>query len=605
MAATSKIESDDLTLGEVYKDFYVVPDFQREFVWGTDEVDRLLLDIYDSLYDADGRPIIDTEYFIGSVVCCTNAQGAYQLIDGQQRVTTLYVLLCAIRDAIRDAGGEPEEPLKQHIRNARQDPQTGRAIPEYRVLLQYEDSAGVLEEIASDEPGDEGSEAKTLSVTNIRNAYRCARQFLSATFGDDVDALTAFHGALTFRVKLIRIKTPDLADALKVFETINDRGVGLDAMDLLKNLLFINTPSGQYARLKQRWKTITDTLYGSKEKPLRFLRYYIMANHEIDARRGIREDDIYKWFRANASQCGIDSAPLEFVDTLVECSAVWANFVAGRDTDGNANVYLQNIAALSGVARQHFVLLLAGRHLPEVLFSSLAGHIEDLLFTYVICREATKEFERNFTRWAPRLRAIATEADLDSFIADHFAPEMGRLSPAFDFAFQELGLDRIQQYRMRYILAKMTQHVERQAWGNPKHDRIDQYLDRSVQIEHILPQNPRGDVREAFDRQEEYEEWMQRFGNLTLLERPINAAVSNGSFEEKAPGYEQSRFLLTQSIVTRPEVGRDTSVNRAVRDLLQFDHWHSESIAQRQAMLGQLARVVWGMPVANVGSGHE
>jgi len=592
----SKIESNDLTLGDVYQDFYVVPDFQREYVWKTDEVERLLEDVYDALYDADGKPIMDTEYFIGSVVCCTDGAGAFQLIDGQQRVTTLYILLCAMRDAIKEAGEQPEENLLLHIRSTRQDPVTGKGIPQYRVLLQYEDSAGILEQIASGEDGIDRAEAKTLSVTNILNAYRFVRQFLSATFEEDVDAIKAFHAALAFRVKLIRIRTPDLADALKVFETINDRGVGLDAMDLLKNLLFINTPSDEYARLKERWKKITDTLHGCREKPLRFLRYYIMAHHEIDARRGIREDEIYKWFRANTVKCGIDAEPLEFVDDLVACSAAWANFISGQDQDGEANVYLQNIAALSGVARQHFVLLLAGRHLPDDLFGGLANHIENLLFTNIVCRESTKEFERNFTRWAPRLRGVENEADLAAFVDDHLTPEMARLSPTFDFAFEELSLDRIQQYRMRYILAKLTQYIERQAWGNAAHDHLDQYLDKSVQIEHILPRTPGSDVFDAFDRRDEYAEWVERFGNLTLLEQTINASVSNGGLAEKLPGYDESHFLLTQSIATKPQVGKDTKINRAVADLIQFEEWNSSAIERRQEMLAKLARRVWRMP---------
>jgi len=582
MSTISRIESHDLCLGDVYKDFYLVPDFQREYVWETEHVEKLLADVVDALYDYDNRPVADAEYFIGSVVVCRDHSGCFRLIDGQQRVTTIYVTLCAMRDALVAAGVPPSDTLKSHIQAAQMDPITGEDAAQYRVMLQYEDSKGVLERIAEGGNNIDDIHESTASVTNLLNAYRIGRQFISATFEDDPARIKAFHAALTARVKLIRIKTPDLADALKVFETINDRGVGLDAMDLLKNLLFISTPPEEYPKLKERWKGITDTLHSRREKALRFLRYYIMAHHDIDSRRGIREDKVYSWFSKNTIQCGIDSRPLEFVDGLVECAQVWANFVDGKDPQGKPNVYLQNISALSGVARQHFVLLLAGRHLPSELFSTLARYIEDLFFCYVISREATKTFERNFARWAADLRAVSDEEGLDAFLAQHFKPEMQRLSPAFGFAFRELNVDRIQKYRMRYILAKLTQHVETQAWGNPTHQRLDQYLDSSVHIEHILPQNPRQDVYEAFDRREEYEDWMARFGNLTLLEKPINESVSNGSFEQKVPGYRESRFLLTQSIASKPQVGKDTKVNRAVENLIQFDHWDSKTIERRQ-----------------------
>ena len=83
-------------------------------------------------------------------------------------------------------------------------------------------------------------------------------------------------------------------------------------MDLLKNLLFIQTSPGDYAILKDRWKNLTDILDSCKEKPLRFLRYYIMSHYEIDLSRGIREDEIYQWFVANADDAGIKLVPLKF-----------------------------------------------------------------------------------------------------------------------------------------------------------------------------------------------------------------------------------------------------------------------------------------------------
>jgi len=83
---------------------------------------------------------------------------------------------------------------------------------------------------------------------------------------------------------------------------------------------------------------------------------------------------------------------------------------------------------------------------------------------------------------------------------------------------------------------------------------------------------------------------------LTLLEKTINSSVSNGSFDEKAPGYRQSAFLLTKSLAEKPQVGADTQLNRAVADLIQFKTWDSNAIVQRQEMLAKLARKVWDMP---------
>jgi len=284
---------------------------------------------------------------------------------------------------------------------------------------------------------------------------------------------------------------------------------------------------------------------------------------------------------------------------LIACAEAHANFLGCKDARGNDNRYLRNLALLGGALRQQYILLMAARNLPPELFDQLCRVIENLFFCYIITREPTKTFERNFARWSADLRSVDDAEGLDAFIAKYFIKDMESRADRFDFAFRELTQDRIQQYRMRYILAKLTQYIEEQAWGNPAHGHLDHYITKKVEIEHILPSNPRHDVREAFDKPDEYNEYAGRMGNLTLLEKTINSSVSNGSFIEKAPGYRQSAFLLTKSLAEKPQVGVDTQLNRAVADLIQFIAWDSSAIDQRQVMLSKLARKVWDMPERN------
>ena len=144
--------------------------------------------------------------------------------------------------------------------------------------------------------------------------------------------------------------------------------------------------------------------------------------------------------------------------------------------------------------------------------------------------------------------------------------------------------------------AKLTQYIDERAWGNPTLGNLDHYIAKNVEIEHIAPSNPRPDVHETFDKPDEYDSYVERLGSLALLEKTINCSVSNGSFQEKAPGYVQSAFLLTKSIVEKPRVGSDTQLNRAVEGLAQFDIWDSSAIEQRQELLMRMARLVWDMP---------
>jgi hypothetical protein len=321
-----------------------------------------------------------------------------------------------------------------------------------------------------------------------------------------------------------------------------------------------------------------------------------MAHLTMDAGKPLREDDIYDWFQSHIKETGMDTDPLAFVDTLLECVKAWAGFLEFRDVQGLENANLRNLSLLSGAARQHYILLLAGRHLPADAFSVLCKAIENLFFCYIATREPTKTFERNFTLWAGELRSVTTREELEEFLARRFTPDMAQRRESFIFAFVTLTQRRIQRYRLRYILAKLTQYVEQQAWGNTAHASLVAYIDSSVEVEHILPQTPGAGMRESFDESEEYDEYVEKLGNLTLLEKTINGSVSNGLFSTKRPGYAQSQYLLTKSLAEKPKVGVNTKLNRAVEVLHAYDTWDSHAIEDRQAILTDLALQVWGFP---------
>jgi uncharacterized protein with ParB-like and HNH nuclease domain len=289
------IESQDVTLGKLFDDFYVVPDYQREYIWGEREVEQLLDDVHAEFQANHGT---ESEYFVGSIVVCPGRDGVLELIDGQQRTTTAFLFLCALRDHLASTG-QAIQAIDSQIRAIYTDDQ-GRDVPRHRLVLQYPDSGGILDQIAAATIDLESVPDRTRSIENIKNAYRVIRTFLAQGFAGDPQQARRFYAFFTKRVKLIRIGTQSVTHALKIFETINDRGKGLDAMDLLKNLMFMNASARDFDRLKDKWKQLVDILYSINEKPLRFLRYFIFASYEGVER--LREDEIYGWFVAHPGQ---------------------------------------------------------------------------------------------------------------------------------------------------------------------------------------------------------------------------------------------------------------------------------------------------------------
>ena len=472
------IQSRDIDITGVFQAFYAVPDYQREYVWQAEQVEQLLHDVNAELSESisDEPP----EYFIGSIVVCPRNDGVFDLIDGQQRMTTLFLVLCAIRDRIKVLNKRPSGALESQIAAEAVDV-SGRSTFRYRLDLQYEDSGDILVRIAKGEDLTVDS-VNTRSVTNILNSYQVVSSFLTHEF-PDIANLLSFYGYLTNKVRLIRIQTENVAKALKVFETINDRGVGLDSMDLLKNLLFMRADPNQFDRLKDVWKDLQDTIYDMKEKPLRFLRYFILSRYKVKLSRTIlREDEIYAWFSGNEEHCGYGHDPIGFANGLLDAARDYRNFwKEDVDPKGTKSPFLQSLRLLAGGAtRQHLILLLAGRHLSKTLFNLLVREIEDMLFISFIVGESSKDLDRIFARWAGKLREVRNGDDLDSFIEKTIARAKAERSRRFDAAFQDLYAYSIQKYRMRYILSRLTQHVDLIAYGDvennkmakPLHDRV-------------------------------------------------------------------------------------------------------------------------------------
>jgi hypothetical protein len=304
-------------------------------------------------------------------------------------------------------------------------------------------------------------------LENLVNAYATIYRYLKDNY-EDISGLKKYWGYLANNVVFIQIST-DVSSALKIFETINERGVGLNPMDLLKNLLFTQVAQGQFTQLKNEWKKITGPLEKAREKPLRFLRYFLMANYVIKNGRGdavVREDEIYDWFvdKGNAVLCDYAGKPFEFVRKIIRSVENYIAFSDGLGNDGKPNVAMDGLKRLAGGAFSlHYVLLLAAAPLPKPLFDHFVSQLESFLFYYIFTKTPTKDLERNFSLWADKLRSIAPQTDpaqqyaaLNAFVAEHFESNMEAKAQELTDALKRLTLHTMQQYRTRYLLARFA-----------------------------------------------------------------------------------------------------------------------------------------------------
>ncbi len=368
-------------------------------------------------------------------------------------------------------------------------------------------------------------------------------------------------------------------------------------MDLLKNLLFMKTTPSQFDQLKYKWEELQKTIYNMNERPLRFLRYFVMSRYEVS--QIIREDNIYGWFATNESLVGYGDDPIGFADELVKAAGAYKNFLRdGCDEQGKAIRYLENMRILGGsAARQHLILLLAGRHLSSDLFERLAQEVENLFFCYVVTREPTRNFESNFLRWAGELRNLSNTEDFEDFIERRFDKAKADLSTRFGDAIGRMEYGSMQQYRLRYLLSKLSQHIDLQAYGEKAegHLWLKYYTNGGFEIEHIFPRNPSNPASNEFGSYEDIE-ITEKLGNLVLVEEPINRSLGNKPYSEKRKIYPKSKLVLTKSLPARPSVGHDTRFDKAVSEIEPFETWNEFTVNRRQEYLVNLSRNVWDVP---------
>lgn len=588
--ANVKIDFTYLDVQTCFKDFYVIPDYQREYVWGELQVNQLLTDVYDQYSTNSGK-----EYFIGSTVVFRNSEGQLEIIDGQQRTTTLFLILCGFKKIYLDRSIDTsliERMIKDKTLNSK-----SQIVDQYKLILQYKDSSNAIVNISSMSPRPK---VLTGSSVKLHDAFDFVVAFLNEKFesGND-EELQWFFGYIYQQLKFIQIQTPEINDALRIFETINERGIGLNPMDLLKNLIFRQVERAEFTMLNKKWQDLISILNKSNEKPLRFLRYFLMANYKIKSDNGdeiLREDEIYTWITKpeNAKQIRYTESPFDFVDLLLDNAKLYAALLKGQDLTGD-NIHLLNIKQLGGGSfRQHLILFLAARHLPISLLNHLAKQIETLVFYYFITKEPTKEFERNFSRWAKDILEVKDEKSLNNFLENRIQPEIEKRINNYKQSFLSLNQTSIQQYRVRYIISKIAQYIDQQRMGVNEYQFLEPYLDIKLEIEHILPYNPDNDLRNSIG--DDYDQLKIMLGNLTLIEKTINASMGNkGFYEYKGNEYLKSLYYITKSIVKTEDVGSNTSVNRFNKKLKSFTQWNGQSISDRQEMLYNLSKEIWSV----------
>ncbi len=541
---------------------YRVPRFQRDYSWTQDEWDDLLQDIQGTMV-----PEGEQAHYMGYLVLQTQDNKTFEVIDGQQRLTTMSLLVLAVLKAMQDlvdAGVEPENNTRrlEGLRNSYigfLDPVT--LIPQWKLTLNRNNDAYYRDYLVPlaklPQRGIRTSEKM------LRQAFEWFYREIRRAYGEDRNGATLarFIDELADKLFFTVITVTDELNAFKVFETLNARGVRLSPTDLLKNYLFsvVHRESGhahEIETLERRWDTIVGRLGGDSFPA--FLRM-----HWNSRRRFVREADLFKTIRADTPS---KARVFELVREMEEDVGVYAALSSPEDslwTDAQR----KHIAELRMFSvRQPWPLLLAAHRAYDVEgFTLILRACSVISFRYnVIGGLATNDQERTYNTVAQRIAAgeLATPAAGVRALAPVYIGD-----DAFRSAFAEKVL-RTTAARNKNIVRYILFQIERHLSG------IDHDTDSLVYtVEHILPENPVGNWPEFSDS--DAEEFVYRLGNMTLLEAGPNRDIGNAPFDAKRVVYQASGFEITKRVA------------------LENERWVPERIGQRQRGMAGHATSIW------------
>lgn len=550
-----QIAMQQVGLGGVLKQYrVVVPPNQREYSW-EEEVQTLFEDLTRAI--ADG----DDEYFLGTVVTIPRAPDILEVVDGQQRLATSTILLAEIRNYLLVTEPLIAESVSRYLVDI--DRPTRERIPKLQLNTIDND---YFRTMLTREPTDPQPEPLRYSNRLIRDAFEAARKHVRNIVAgsnpkDHGNMLDRWVTFIEHSAEVILLKVPSAANAYKMFETLNARGLPTSQSDLVKNYLF-GQSGARLNEAQEKWSLMRGALESLDEDDITvtFLRHALIASHGH-----LRETEVYDTVQ------GLARGPQQTVILLTRLESLATSYVAIFNPEQDKwNSYPDTV-------RQAIRTLKLFNIRPmRPLMLAIAARFSE--------KETAAAFQA-FIAWGVRLVIAAStrsgSVELPFSAAAHavFTREIKDTKSLRDRLRAVIPND--QQFQQAFEIATVSKaslaryylrSLERTAKGEPN-PYFTVTEDREViNLEHVLPER-REDGWPQFD-DETAAANVRRIGNLALLRVKPNSDLKSKAFHEKLAVYTETPYELTRQIST-------------VAD------WTAERIAERQKGLAALAVKTW------------
>ena len=540
---------------------YTVPDYQRQYSWGEEQW-RALWEDLEALEDGQ-------THFLGSIVVIERSEGlnnldCLEVVDGQQRLATILIILSVMRQKYVDEGesGQARAIVDEYLSEQDLDQQEYQNL----TLSRYDNDS--FSSILSCDFGQ----------VNNENLNEALEFYGSRIHGLSIDETDTLRKKLLSSITLVTIECTEEQSAFRLFETLNERGLELSSVDLMKNHVFsiATHDTSDYEAIKNSWERTVDNTVPYLGKPSRFFRHYIMSAPAPDYLDDVSDYKLYDAFQGiiDEVQSSQRLTLKTYLEDIADQSELYLKIINADidqfEPDGNKaiNAKLTHLHYIKSVqARTLLLRIFREFDNPNKIMESL-GVLECFLIRWKVANYATGgQLDRIYSE------LCSTVFDSDDSVEEIAAFFRGKYPSDAEF---RAGIEnkRVKlNNRTKYMLKRIEEvHYD----GNV--DRLSEY-----DIEHIAPRSAYTATRHSAwvttlnTTQATFEQHRDRLGNLTLLESDKNIQASNNPFEEKKEEYRSSDVAMTRLVAE------------------SYDSWDLSNLQQRTSELAQIAANIWSL----------
>ena len=601
---SSKIDANDITLsGILDRQKFTIDYFQREYRWERKHIEQLMDDLTSSFltnYEA-GQVRTDVDeynsYYMGPVVM-SSQEGKLSIIDGQQRLTSLTLLLVFLNNRQKDL--EDQEPVDTLIYSAK------HGVKSYNMQVEEREKCfDALFNSGSYDPSEDDE-----SVKNLVARYNV----IAESFPEEIDeaALPFFISWLKEKLIFVKIVTYSEENAYTIFETMNDRGLNLTPSEMLKGYLLSKVKDiKKKTELNNEWKKKISEMHEYNQlEDLEFFRAWLRAKYADTIRpgkKGSTNEDFEKigttfhtWVKDKVKLIGLerDSQFLDFVENKFD---FFSNlYLKIKDA------YSEFDKSISSIYYNSFFGLAASLEMPLLMAPIKEDDDEEtqnkklqLVAHFIDCFAVNRSVnQRTLGQSSLRYTLYSLVKEIRNKDVKSLAKILSKKASEFEETLdgiEEFNLNQQNKRFVRFFLSRITCFIENESGINTD---IDDYMSDDVkkpsQIEHIWADDFERH-RDEIDQRTDFNWYRNSLGDLILLPKGTNQSFNKDSYEKKLPHYLKQN-LLAQSLHSDCYVKNPNFTKWYKNEGLKFqphNNYKKKDIETRTKLYKQIAELIW------------